>query len=375
METDLNNGTGIAGKIHKYVIGVLAAAVGIFLLWYFRDIVGYIIISAILAIIGSPLVRLLRRVHVKGHSAPGWLAAMIVLVLMWGVGIAVFAVFIPLIFSKITALASVDFSTVLYSLDEPLAKIQRFMEQYFSLNVSRLSISDAVGAQVEKLFDAGKVDAFLGSIVSGVANTVIALFSITFITFFFLKDDGTFLRMLLAVTPTKYEENVKRALGSVSSLLSRYFIGILTESTIMMLLVSIPLVCCGYHPQDAFFMGLIVGVLNVIPYVGPWLGFGINLLVGIALVGGGMTITFIVVSLAAVIACAQMVDNFVLQPLLYSNSVNAHPLEIFIVMLMAGHFAGVLGMLFAVPGYTVLRVIAKEFFNNFKLVQKLTEKM
>ena len=268
-----------------------------------------------------------------------------------------------------------DVSTILASFEQPLHKLQNFLEEYFSLNVSTISISDTIGAQVERLFNPEKLQNFLGSIVSGVANAVIALFSITFITFFFLKDDNLFLRIILAVTPTKYEGNVKHALSSASSLLSRYFIGILAESTIMMLMVSISLICCGYLPQNAFFIGLIVGVLNVIPYVGPWLGFGISLLVSMAFVGGGTTMTFIVLSLAITILAAQMIDNFLLQPLLYSNSVNAHPLEIFIVILMAGHFAGVVGMLFAIPGYTVLRVIAKEFFNHFKIVRKLTEKM
>lgn len=359
----------------RYVVGVLATVAGLLLMWYFRDIVGYIVASAVLAIIGAPLVKLMRKVRVKGRSLPGWLAALVVLLVLWGVGVAMFAIFIPLIFDKLTALASVDFSNVLGSFDEPLRRLQNFLDEYFSLNVSTISISDAIGAQVERLFNPEKLQNFLGSIVSGVANTVIALFSVTFITFFFLKDDNLFLRIILAVTPTRYEGNVKHALGSVSSLLSRYFIGILAESTIMMLLVSVSLICCGYMPQNAFFIGLIVGVLNVIPYVGPWIGFGISLLVSMAFVGGGTTMTFIVLSLAITILAAQMIDNFLLQPLLYSNSVNAHPLEIFIVILMAGHFAGVVGMLFAIPGYTVLRVIAKEFFNHFKIVRKLTEKM
>lgn len=359
----------------RYVVGVLATVAGLLLMWYFRDIVGYIVASAVLAIIGAPLVKLMRKVRVKGRSLPGWLAALVVLLVLWGVGVAMFAIFIPLIFDKLTALASVDFSTVLGSFDEPLRRLQNFLDEYFSLNVSTISISDAIGAQVERLFNPEKLQNFLGSIVSGVANTVIALFSVTFITFFFLKDDNLFLRIILAVTPTRYEGNVKHALGSVSSLLSRYFIGILAESTIMMLLVSVSLICCGYMPQNAFFIGLIVGVLNVIPYVGPWIGFGISLLVGMAFVGGGTTMTFIFFSLAITILAAQMIDNFVLQPLLYSNSVNAHPLEIFIVILMAGHFAGVVGMLLAIPGYTVLRVIGKEFFNHFKIVRKLTEKM
>jgi predicted PurR-regulated permease PerM len=81
---------------------------------------------------------------------------------------------------------------------------------------------------------------------------------------------------------------------------------------------------------------------------------------------GYMLVVFIIV---------QLIDNFVFQPLIFSNSVNAHPLEIFIVLLIAGSLGGILGMLLAIPGYTVLRVFAKEFFNKFRLVQKLTEKI
>lgn len=358
-----------------YVVGVIATCVALVMVWYFREIVGYIIISAVLAIIGAPLVRLIKRAHIKGRSVPNWLAALVVLLVLWGAGLTIFAVFIPLIFNKLTALASVDFSSILASFDDALLQLQHFLEQYFSFTTSTISISDTISQQVGQLFNADLLNQFFGSLVSGVASAVIALFSITFITFFFLKDDDMFLRMILAVTPTRYETNVRHALASVSSLLSRYFLGILAESTIMMLLVSISLICCGYLPQNAIFIGLIVGILNVIPYVGPWLGFGISLVVSMAFVGEEMSLIFIVVSLAGTIGIAQMIDNFVLQPLLYSNSVNAHPLEIFIVILMAGHFAGVLGMLLAIPTYTVLRVIGKEFFNHFKIVRKLTEKM
>lgn len=362
-------------RVPKYLIGVLATIVGLVLAWYFRSIVGYIIISAVLAIVGRPLVRLMKRVSIKGRTVPDWLASLVTLLVIWGVGVAFFAIFIPLIFDKLTALAQVDFSHMMPSFKEPIARFQAFMDEYFSINVSAISISDTINDYIDRFFNPDKLNNFLGSIVSGVANAVIALFSITFITFFFLKDDDMFLRILLAVTPTKYEENIKRAMGSVTSLLTRYFLGILCESTIMMLLVSISLIFCGFVPHNAFFIGLIVGVLNVIPYVGPWLGFGISLLVSMAFVGPGMSITFVAISLAATILAAQLIDNFILQPLLYSNSVNAHPLEIFIVILMAGQFAGVVGMLLAIPTYTVLRVIGKEFFTNFKLVRKLTEKI
>ena len=62
-----------------------------------------------------------------------------------------------------------------------------------------------------------------------------------------------------------------------------------------------------------------------------------------------------------------------LQPTIYSERVKAHPLEVFLVILVAGYMAGVLGMLLAIPSYTVLRVLAKEFFSEFSLVKKLTQ--
>ena len=122
------NGTGNESKptVHwtRYAVGVLATLAGLLLVWYFRDIVGYIIVSAVLAIIGTPLAKLMKRVRVRGRSVPDWLAALVVLLLLWGVGVAMFAIFIPLVFDKLTALASVDFSTILASFAQPLHPLQ-----------------------------------------------------------------------------------------------------------------------------------------------------------------------------------------------------------------------------------------------------------
>ena len=68
----------------------------------------------------------------------------------------------------------------------------------------------------------------------------------------------------------------------------------------------------------------------------------------------------------------QLIDNFVFQPLIFSNSVKAHPLEIFIVIFSAGLLFGITAMLVAIPFYTIFRVMAKEFLHDFKFVQKLT---
>ncbi|MCC8034781.1 MAG: AI-2E family transporter, partial [Rikenellaceae bacterium] len=197
--------------------------------------------------------------------------------------------------------------------------------------------------------------------------------SITFITFFFLRQDNLFRNMLIALFPRKYEENIDRALASVTKLLIRYFTGIIAESATVMLLLSCTLLLWGFPAETAFFMGFVVGVLNVIPYIGPIIGGSICIAVGIVTPLAGVSLGNMALIIFGSVIFIQAVDNFVLQPFLYSNRVKAHPLEIFLVILIAGSIAGILGMLLAIPMYTVLRVFAKEFFNNFRLVQKLTE--
>lgn len=362
-------------KVPKYIIATAATIAGVLLLWYFRTIVVYILIAAVLGIIGGPLVTLIKKIHIKDFRFPGWLAALLTLIVIAGVAVGFFSLFIPLIFNKLSQLANLDIPGMLASLDKPIAAIEQFLHEYFAVDTDNFSISGALATYISDNVSWSTLNSALSSIISIGLNTLIALFAILFMTFFFLKDEGLFLRILLAVTPTRYEENIKHALGSITKLLSRYLVGIICESTVMMLLVSTGLMIWGYPASDAFFMGIIVGILNVIPYVGPWLGFAICFLIGIAIPPAGMSLLVIFLSIGSSVLIAQGIDNFLLQPVIYSNSVKAHPLEIFIVLLMAGKVGGVVGMVLAIPTYTILRVIAKEFFYNFKIVRKLTENM
>lgn len=359
-------------KLAKYIIAIAAAAIILFLIWYFGDVVAYILISAVLAVMGHRLVDLICKLRIGKLHIPRWLSAMVVVIIMWGVAILFFSTFIPLIFGKLRDLLDVDFTQFTDYIEKPTAQLSQFLNEYFKIDTTQFSLSDTIADEVRDIFNANKINSLLSSTVSTLASLVIDLFSITFITYFFLKEENLFTSMMLAIFPTKYEDNVKRALDSVTYLLSRYFVGILAESCIMMLLVSGTLMLCGFGVSNAFFVGSVVGVFNVIPYLGPWIGVAIGVLAGVTFSIPGMTVATIAITIGGTVLGAQMIDNFVIQPLLYSKQVKAHPLEIFIVILIAGYLAGVLGMLLAIPSYTVLRVFAKEFFNNYKLVQKLT---
>jgi len=175
--------------------------------------------------------------------------------------------------------------------------------------------------------------------------------------------------------PDAYTENITRALDSIKRLLTRYFIGILIQSTCIMILITIGMTIAGIDFQQALVMGLILGILNVIPYVGPWVGLFIAIIMGVAS-HMNQDFTTVVIPLVTymiiVEAITHLIDNVVFQPVIFSNSVKAHPLEIFVVVLAAGFAAGIPGMILGIPAYTVMRVLAREFFYNFKAIQKIT---
>jgi len=359
----------------RYALGLAVTAFALFLLWYFSDIVIYILISAVLGIIGRPLVRRLSIIKIRGRYIPRGIAALLTTILMWVVFATFFVIFIPLIFNKLGQFANLDIAQVISSINAPIIALQEHLSEIFSISMREFSLTETLAASIREWLNIDVVNSVVGSFVSTATDFVIALFSITFITFFFLKEDGLFYSMVTTAFPKRYEDNITRALDSVTVLLVRYFTGILAESFIMMVVVSLGLLLFGANAENAFFTGLIVGVLNVIPYVGPMIGFAIGLFVGLVSPIEGMTLAQTLLATGGTILTAQGLDNFVLQPVLYSNRVKAHPLEIFIVILIAGNLAGVVGMLLAIPSYTVIRVFAKEFFYNFRLVQALTENL
>ena len=301
--------------------------------------------------------------------------ALATLIVIWVVLATLCSLFVPLVFNKIYQLSNVDFATVVASIEEPIARAQSYLHEFFAMPESTFSLSEALASALKQVIDIESLNTVFASIVNVVLSSVIAIFSITFITFFFLRDEGLFYAMITAMFPERYHENITRALDSVTLLLARYFTGILSESLLLMVAVSLTMMAFGMKAADAAFIGLVMGVMNVVPYAGPLIGGVVSVFVGIVTPIGGMTVGHTAAVIIGSLLILKGLDDFVLQPTLYSSRVKAHPLEIFLVILIAGSLAGILGMLLAIPSYTVLRVFAKEFFSQFSLVRKLTEKI
>ena len=359
----------------KFIVGAAIATAVLFLVWYFSSIVVYILVSAVLAVMGRPLVKRLSGVHIRGWQIPRWLAALVTLVVIWAIFAACFSLFVPLVFNKINQFAHVDFAAVMASIGEPLARAQLDLQHLFSLPESTFSLSEELTDALREIIDFDSLNLIFSSIVNLVISSVIAIFSISFITFFFLKEEGLFYAMVTSVFPEHYHENITRALDSVTLLLARYFTGILSESLLLTIAVSLVMMAFGMKTVDAAFIGLTMGIMNVVPYAGPLIGGIFSVFVGIVTPIEGMPVGHTVLVIICSLLVIKGLDDFVLQPTLYSERVKAHPLEVFLVILIAGSLAGIVGMLLAIPSYTVLRVFAKEFFSQFSLVRKLTEKI
>lgn len=180
--------------------------------------------------------------------------------------------------------------------------------------------------------------------------------------------------MILAVVPEEHHVAVKNVLNDSKELLMRYFIGLLTELICVMSIISLGLWIFGV--KNALLLGFFGGLMNIIPYLGPLIGTLLGLLLGASATLASAeyaSLLPIMLKIGGVFLVANYIDNLLLQPLIYSSSVKAHPLEIFFVIIIGGSLAGISGMLLAIPVYTVLRVIGKEFFSKFRFVKKLTE--
>lgn len=365
-------------QLARYIIIGTSFAIVLFLLWYFSSIVVYILVSAVLSLVGKPIVDLVSKLKIRGWHPPKIIGAAIALIALWSVFILFFRVMIPLVISQVNELSTVNVQGMVASFNEPINQFDAFIQEYLPASAQDFSLQEFLVDQVSGVFHVGMLSSFFSSTASLLGNLIIAAFSVTFITFFFLKDERLFFEGVSILFPEKFEQNLRHALISVNNLLRRYFIGIFIQSMCIMTLDTIGLSLVGVNFQTALVIGLIAGILNVVPYVGPLVGTIIGILIGVAtnlhLDFSTELIPFIVY-MAIVFGTVQLIDNFVFQPLIFSNSVNAHPLEIFLVLLVAGSLGGILGMLLAIPGYTVIRVFGKEFFNKFRVVQKLTEKI
>lgn len=366
-------------KLAKYIM--IAAGIGLaaVLCWYFRNILIYIMIAVVVSLVCKPAMNLLRRIRIKGRYIPEWFTAAFMLIAAMTVFLSVITLIIPIVSNILKGISLESIESSMRSISLPLNEINNFLSNTFPQVGSDFRIEVAAAQEIQQFFDMSAFSSMIGSAASFVTSAGVGIFSVVFISFFFIKDDGLFTRIVTSLVPNRYEANAAAAISDIGRLLSRYFIGVLLEviGVALVNFAGLSLIAkLGFNA--AIGIAFLTGVMNIIPYVGPLMGGAIGTILGLVLKYSsatpiGLDVSFWVFTLIliAIFSFTQLIDNFLYQPVIYSTSIMAKPLEIFIVLLIGGHLGGPLAMIIAIPCYTVIRVVASRFFRHIKAIRRL----
>ncbi len=362
-------------RLSRYIIFAGLFTIVAALCWYFRSVLVYIIAAFVVSLIGAPIAKLLRRIRIKGRSAPDWLLSVLTLILIFLILGLVITRAVPVVTGIIRDASLLNMSGA--GDGQVLERLNNYLIDLFPALGPEFNGVDFIMEKLSGVLSFSSVSSVIGSVASAVTSLVIGIFSIVFISFFFIRDDSLFRRIVVSLVPDRLEARVGSAVGEIEGLLSRYFVGLIIEIIGVALLDFLGLWLIARIGVDyAIGIAFIAGLLNIIPYVGPLIGEVLGVILCLVLkygagVGLAVPIWAFALIVFAVMLGAQLIDNFIYQPLIYSTSIRSTPLEIFIVLLLAGRLGGTLGLLVGIPVYTVIRVIAIRFFSHKKAVRRL----
>ncbi|AWA30667.1 AI-2E family transporter [Flavobacterium magnum] len=360
----ITSGT-ISNGILKAIATLALVVAAIYFIWQIQTVIYYLIAALILTLIGNPIQLFFRR-KLK-FSVTMATAATLFIFLLIIVGLIM--MFVPLVLSQSENLSVLDTREIEANVSALLSKINHFLISHGIDSKNTINIS-----KITSKLDFNFIPAFLNSVLGTLSSFGMGLASVLFITFFFLKDKISFIIGIKKILPDNHEEKILNSLNKINDLLSRYFIGLLLQLFIVFVMYWIVLLIFGI--ENGFVIAFLCAVLNIIPYIGPLIGSVLAaILTMISNLGLDFQTEILPKTIYVVIgfAVVQFIDNNFSQPIIFSKSTNSHPLEIFLAILIGGFLFGVLGMIVAVPVYTMLKVIGKEFMPENQIIRLLTK--
>lgn len=354
--------------------GIIKGAIGLVILYLLyigfskiAEIFVYLIISLVLCLMLNPLIQFLKN-KLKFKNLLAVITSFLLLFLLL---FGLISMIVPLISSQSQSLSLLNPITIQDNILFSYNEIQRYLLTK-GIDLSNLISADDIFSK----FDFNFIPQILNNFLSILSSFGVGLFAVLFITFFFLKEMPTFIAGFKLILPEDKKERILNSLEKVNQLLSRYFIGLMLQLTIVFILCYIVLLFVGVN--HAFTIAFVCALFNIIPYIGPLLGMIFaSILTMISRIGSDFQTEVLPATLWVIFGflIVQLIDNNVNQPLIFSNSVKSHPLEIFIIILIAGLLMGITGMIIAIPLYTIIKVFAKEFYSDNKIVWLLTRKL
>lgn len=327
-----------------------------------QSVIFYLLIAAVVSLIGRPIAQLLKRIKF-GNNLSSVMTIAILMTMFFGI----VSLLLPVIFEQAKNLSLLNVNAFEATATKLINELSIYLSDY---GVDLQSWVDRSLAEVDYSF----LPDAINTVLNGLSGFTIGVFSVIFISFFFLRDSGLLERMVMVFVVDKNVKRVEKSILSIKNLLSRYFIGLLVQITVLFIIYTLVLLLFGI--PNAVTIALVCALLNIIPFLGPIIG---TVLIIFLTMTSNLDASFASVTLPKTIyvligfTIGQLIDNFFTQPYVFSTSVKSHPLEIFIVILIGGLLFGPLGMIIAVPSYTALKVIFKEFYAHNKIVKALTK--
>lgn len=356
-----------AKTLSNGLLRTLAIIVGVLgLIWFFvqiQTIIVYIVVSAVLSLISRPLVTFLTR-KLKLKDTIAAIISMLVYILFIVIIINAFA---PLISKQSQNIALLNSDAFKDNVERMSSEINTYL---LTKNIDILEKTK----NLDLIPSIKNIPNALNVILASIGSFSMGLFSVLFITFFFMSDSKILSRGTFAFVPKRHFIHAARSLEIIKDLLSRYFIGLIIQISVLFIIYT--LILTIFHIENAIIIAFLCALFNLIPYIGPLIGAVIMFVLATT---NNLNLDFQTQILPNTLYImggylfAQMIDNFISQPLIFSKSVKSHPLEIFLVIMIFGSLFGVIGMVVSIPCYTAIKVIAKEFFSKYQAVKLLTK--
>ncbi len=357
----------ISNSLLKSIFYLISFIVAGYIIFELKIIVGYLLIASILSLIVRPIVKFLSFKLKFGSTLASVVAIIFILIVISGI----ISLLIPLILEQGKNLSLLNVNAFQDKINTLLNELSEYLIKFnINLNESLFDIEGLTKNSVEA------IPILLNSIGSILGSITIGVLSVIFITFFMLKDGDYFEKLFILLFPSKMKKRIEKSISEIKSLLSRYFLGLLFQITILFTIYTIVLLIFGV--KDAIVIAFLCALLNLIPYIGPLIGIVLmSFLTMTSYLGEDFSSIIIPKTIYVILGYvfAQLIDNFLSQPYIFSSSVKSHPLEIFLVILSGGILFGIVGMILAIPLYTVIKVFLKVFFSDNKLVKKLTKNL
>ena len=360
-----------SNEIKKGIIRAVAYIIGVALLLLFiykiQSVILYIIIAAIISLIGLPIVSFFKT-KLKFNNT---LAVIVAMTTIIGLLSSLIGLLIPLVVEQGQNLSLLNIKELESSVESLYQKVILYLSDK-DIDVDKSLTTSNLFSKI----DYSIIPNFLNAIIGGFGSFSIALFSIIFISFFLLIDSKLLEQGILTFVTDRNEDGTKRSLNEIKNLLSRYFVGLVLQISILFVIYTAILLTFGVN--NAVVIAFLCALLNLIPFIGPMIGLVLMVFLTMtSFIGSDFQTVILPKTIFVMIGflIGQLIDNFFSQPIIFSKSVKSHPLEIFLVISIAGILFGIVGLIVAIPLYTSIKVILKEFLSNNDIVKKLTKNL